>query len=223
MLTPEDHIRLFKRPYSRAETIADGVIHGVAMVAGLIAFIVLFERGASRSGASSALALGVYAAGFFSMFGFSCAYNMTPPSRLKWELRRLDHAAIFLMIAGTYTALLSQLPNGALAWTLAAIVWTGSLAGAAMKLLLPGRFDRATIAIYLALGWVAVFALPQLAEALPASTLALIVVGGLFYSIGVLFHCWNSLKFQNAIWHFFVAVAAACQFAGIALAVERAG
>ena len=128
MTLPENHPRLFKRAYSHAELIADGFVHAVAIVAGLIAFAVLIGSVARQGDLSNALAMGVYAAGFFLLFGFSLAYNMTPPSRLKWLLRRFDHASIYLMIAGTYTALLSQLPNGALAWTLAAIVWIVSLA-----------------------------------------------------------------------------------------------
>ena len=148
---------------------------------------------------------------------------MTPPSNLKWLLRRFDHASIYLMIAGTYTALLSQLPDAALAWTLAGFVWAVALGGAALKILLPGKFDRASIVVYLALGWTGVFAAQPLVETLPVQTLVLTLVGGLFYSIGVLFYRWHSLKFQNAIWHSFVAIAAGCQYAGIAAALGHAG
>jgi hemolysin III len=223
MSLPEFHPRRFKRPYTPAELIADGFVHAVAIVAGLIAFAVLFVRIVSQGGVSDAVAMAIYALGFFLLFGFSCAYNMTPPSDTKWLLRRLDHASIYLMISGTYTALLSQLPDRRLAWTLAGVVWAVSLGGVALKLLLPGRFDRASIVVYLALGWVAVVAIRQLIETLPAETLILIVVGGLFYSVGVLFYRWHSLKFQNAIWHSFVTIAAGCQFAGIAQAVGHGG
>ncbi len=223
MSLPEDHPRLFKRAYSPAELIADGFVHAVAILAGLIAFAVLFVRIALHGNLSDALAMAVYATGFFLLFGFSCAYNMAPPSHLKWLLRRLDHASIYLMIAGTYTALLSQLPDRPLAWTLAAIVWTVALGGAAVKILLPGRFDRAAIFVYLALGWVAILEIRQLVATLPAQTLVLVLIGGLFYSVGVLFYRWHSLKFQNAIWHSFVTVAAACQYAGIAQAFGHGG
>jgi len=223
MSLPEHHPRLFKRPYSPAELIADGFVHAVAIVGGLIAFAVLFVRVVSQGGVADALAMAVYAAGFFLLFGFSCAYNMTPPSHAKWLLRRLDHASIYLMISGTYTALLSQLPDRRLAWTLAAVVWTVALGGVALKLLLPGRLDRAAIFIYLALGWVAIVAVKQLNAALPPQTLILILVGGLFYSVGVLFYRWENLKFQNAIWHAFVTVAAGFQYAGIVLAFGHGG
>jgi hemolysin III len=223
MSATHDYPRLFKRPYSPAELIADAVVHGVALVAGLIAFAVLFVRIALHGATGDVVAMSVYAMGFFLLFGFSCAYNLTPPSHLKFLLRRLDHASIFFMISGTYTAILSQVPDRTLAWSLAAFIWTASLAGAAIKILWPGRFDRAAIGLYLALGWAGIVAFRPLSAELPAQSLVLLVVGGLFYSFGVLFHVWNSLKFQNAIWHGFVTIAAACQYAGIAVAMGHGG
>jgi hemolysin III len=223
MFPPDQYPRLFKRGYSPAELVADAIVHGVAIVAGLIAFAVLFVRIALRGGTGDALAIGVYAAAFFLLFGISCAYNLTPPSHLKFLLRRFDHAAIFLMISGTYTAVLSQAPSDVTTWTLAALIWTASLAGATFKILWPGKYDRLGVGLYLALGWVGIVALRPLSADLPAQSLFLLVVGGLFYSVGVPFHLWNSLKFQNAIWHSFVTVAAACQYAGIAEVVGRGG
>jgi hemolysin III len=209
------------RDMSSGEMIADGAVHAAALVAGVIGFSLLFEKVALRGAASDGVAMAIYAAGFFLLFGFSCAYNMAPPSRAKWLLRRFDHASIYLMIGGTYTALLSQ---AAIAfWTIAlsATVWTGALAGASLKLFLPGRFDRAAIGVYFALGWSALIAVKPLVSALPPQTLALIAMGGALYSIGVAFHRWESLKYQNAIWHTCVVAAAACHFAGVFQAVGR--
>lgn len=221
MSLPETHPRLSKRIYSQGELLADGVIHGVAIVAGIIAFPVLFARIVAHAGVSDAIAVGIYAAGFFLMFGFSLAYNMAPPSSLKWLLRRFDHSAIYVMIAGTYTALLSQLDNQFWAWTLIAVVWTGALGGSALKLILPGRYDRLSIALYLLLGWTAVVAIGPIVDSLPTPTLILVAIGGILYSVGIVFYKWDSLKFQNAIWHGFVTVAAGCQWAGIAYVVGR--
>jgi hemolysin III len=223
MSLPEDHPRLQKRHYGVDELVADGFVHALAIVAGLIAFGVLINHAVSRGAVSDAFAFGAYAAGFFLLFGFSCAYNMAPPSNLKWILRRFDHASIYLMIAGTYTALLSQLPAGIFTWSLAIFVWVVALGGAAVKVFLPGRYDRASLFVYLALGWVGVVAAKSLFDNLPSATLVLTVIGGLFYSVGVLFYRWHTLKFQNAIWHGFVAVAAGCQYAAIAEAVAAAG
>lgn len=219
MSLPQDHPRLAKRPYSAGELVADGVVHTIAIVAGIIAFPVLFSRIVANGAAGYGVAAAIYAIGFFLMFGFSLAYNMTPPSPLKWLLRRFDHSSIYVMIAGTYTALLVGLEDRFWAWTLIALVWTGALGGSIVKLVWPGRFDRLSIALYLLLGWVVVIALGPIAASLPTVTFVLVLVGGALYSIGVVFYKWHSLKFQNAIWHGFVATAAACHWAGIAVAL----
>ena len=210
-----------RRPYSVAEIFADGVVHTAALIAGAAGFALLFALAPVQGGAAEYAALIVYAVCFFLMFGFSFAYNMVPDSSVKRWLRRCDHSGIYLMIAGTYTALLSQIPDSLWAAALAAFVWSGALVGVALALFLPGRFDRVAVGVYLALGWSAIVAIKPLVAALPAETLAFVVLGGLIYSIGVAFHLWHSLKFQNAIWHACVAVAAGCHFAGIVQALGR--
>lgn len=219
MSLPDDHPRLMKRPYSHGELIADGLVHAFALVAGLVAITVLFVLVVIRGNLTDAFAISVYALGFFAMFGFSVAYNMTPPSPLKWLLRRFDHSSIYLMIAGTYTPLLVQLQDKIWAWALALVVWIGALGGIVLKVALPGRFDRLSIVVYVALGWVAVVGAKPIVESLPLSSVILIAVGGLLYTVGIVFYRWHSLKFQNAIWHLFVAAAAFCHYAGIAGAV----
>ena len=119
MSLPSTHPRLLKRPFSLGELVADGIVHSVALVAGVIGFAVLLTRVTIQGNLTAAFAVGVYAAGFFLMFGFSLAYNMTPPSNLKWVLRRFDHSSIYLMIAGTYTALLVHFQDQIWSWTLA--------------------------------------------------------------------------------------------------------
>ena len=179
------------------------------------------REGGDAGGLGRHSAFAVYAAGFFALFGCSCAYNFAKPSPIRWRLRGFDHASIYLMIAGTYTALLSQVPASPGAIGLGVFVWTAALAGAAAKLLLPGRFERGGIAAYLALGWAALPMAVPLARALPVESSALVLAGGALYSVGVAFHVWDSLKFQSAIWHGFVAAAAGCQFAGVLAAVGR--
>ena len=209
------------RPYTQGELIADAAVHAAAIVAGVIGFSVLFARIAMRGDVGDGLAMAVYAAGFFLLFGFSCAYNMAPSSPAKSILRRLDHASIYLMIGGTYTALLSQARASLSVVALAVAIWIAALAGASLKLFFPGRFDRFNVRLYLLLGWSAVFAIKPLAAALPVDTLAFVLAGGVIYSAGVAFYLWENLKFQNAIWHAFVMVAAACQFVGVMQAIGR--
>ena len=217
---PSPSSRTF-RDYGPDELIADAAVHAAAIVAGVIGFSVLFQKVATRGAAGDGVAMAIYAAGFFLLFGFSCAYNMAPDGQAKALLRRFDLASIYLMIGGTYTALLSQAPVSLWAVGLVTIVWTGALAGASLRLFWPGRFERFGVVAYLALGWSAALAIKPLFQALPVETMALVVAGGALYTIGVVFHLWHSLKFQNAIWHACVTVAAGCHFFGVFAAVGR--
>jgi hemolysin III len=203
----------------RAETLADGIVHGLALLAACVGVVILMIMvGLKGSGVELGATI-VYSIGIIAMLGFSMAYNLVPPSRLKWHLRRFDHAAIFLMIAGTYTPLVTQMHDQSTAWMLGGTVWIGALAGMAMKFSLPGRYDRLFVLIYLGLSWVAVIAIEPLMAALPKASLLLLLVGGGLYSFGVLFHLWQKLKFQRAIWHGFVASAAGCHFAAITISI----
>src|SRR5476651_1447771 len=196
--------------YNRAEIVADGVVHAVGAalaIAGATVLLTIAFRSAPGAEIASVV---VYVVGLLSMLGLSMAYNLWPVSPRKWLLRRFDHSSIYLMIAGTYTPLLLQLQDRTWAWALALVVWIGAIAGIVLKVALPGRFDRLSIVIYLLLGWVVVIAAKPLIDSLPGPTLVLIAVGGLLYSAGIVFYLWHSLKFQNAIWHLFVAAAAGC-------------
>jgi hemolysin III len=218
MTLPADHYRMSKRDLSLAELLADGIVHALALLAGLIAFPLLLFHTLQTAGIGTVAAIAVYAAGFFLMWGFSLAYNMTPPSALKWLLRRFDHSMIYVMIAGTYTAVIPHLADG-WPWLLGAVVWTGAVLGILVKVVLPGRYDRLSILAYVMLGWVGVIAIGPVAAALPSVSLWLLVAGGATYVAGVGFYIWHRLRFQNAIWHGFVAIAAGLHFAAVAVAV----
>jgi hemolysin III len=202
------------RDYDRAEITADAVIHGAGLILGSVGVAVLIMFAARSPGNGDLPVALVYAAGLLAMLGFSAAYNLWPASRVKWVLRRFDHSAIYLLIAATYTPFMAQMKNGPVASAVLAIVWTVAAVGVVMKLTLPGRFDRLSIVLYLLLGWSGVMMYDVIA-ALPASTLWLLGAGGLLYTFGVIFHLWSSLRFQNAIWHAFVVVAAACHYSAV--------
>lgn len=219
MSLPADHPRLKKRPFTLGELVADGVVHALALLAGLIAFSALLYHVLAQAEFGQFAALVVYAAGFFLMFGFSLAYNMVPPSTLKWLLRRFDHSAIYLMIAGTYTAILAQVEPGVTVWVMGAVVWAGAAVGAGVKLVFPGRYDRVSLIAYLALGAMLVLAIGPMRESLPGPALWLLLAGGVTYVAGVGFYKWHRLRFHNALWHLCVTVAAGLQFAGIAICV----
>jgi len=213
-----------KWDYTRRELLADGLIHflGVAFgVAGAIAIVILAAL--ARLPALEQGAVAIYAAALVSMLGVSATYNMWPVGRRKWLLRRADHALIYLMIAGTYTPLVALVGEGAMAWGLLAGVWLVAGVGIALKLTLPGRFDRAAIGLYLLLGWSGMAAYDSVIARLTPDALWLIALGGLLYSFGVVFHVWRSLPYQNAIWHAFVLAATACQYGAVLGLVSPAG
>lgn len=199
--------------YDRAETVADAIVHILSIALAIGGGAVLIVIAAHGTFAQFA-AVAIYLAGLVAMVGFSAAYNLWPVSPFKWWLRRFDHSAIYLLIAATYTAFILPL-NGTTPGLLLAVIWTAALAGMVLKLVWPGRFDRTSIVLYLALGWSGMFAFGPVAAALAPVTLVLIAVGGILYSAGVVFHVWQSLRFQNAIWHGFVLSAALCHYAAV--------
>ncbi|BCH22408.1 PAQR family membrane homeostasis protein TrhA [Mesorhizobium sp. L-8-3] len=200
---------------SRAELIADGIVHAVGIVLAISAGSILLAFAVFHTGVWEYVAAIFYVASLLTVLSISCAYNLWPVSRAKWILRRFDHAAIYLLIAGTYTPFLTQLDDPATAQRMFAVVWGAAATGMAVKLFLPGRFDRLAIVFYLAIGWSGVAVAQGLLDTLPATTLWLIVAGGVVYSSGVVFFVWQGLRFQSAVWHGFVVVAAGLHLAAV--------
>jgi hemolysin III len=201
--------------YDRAELIADGVVHGIGVFGGVVAATVLIVLAAVFASAYEIVSVSIYAAGLLAMLGFSAAYNLWPVSRSKWLLRRLDHSAIYILIAATYTPVFVQLQDRVFAMSLLAGVWSVAVVGVVLKLFFPGRFDRVSVGLYLAMGWSGIIAYDSGLSSLPHLAVWLIAVGGLLYSFGVIFHAWRRLRFQNAIWHCFVLLGAACHYTAV--------
>ena len=200
--------------FRRAELWADGAIHVLGVALGLGAVTTLIVQVASSAPLFDLLPVTIYGAALLAVLIVSATYNMWPISRRKWFIRRFDHSAIYVLIAGTYTPFLMKLSASIFAQALLAIVWLAAAAGVAIKVALPGRFDRLSIALYLLTGWSGLL-IWESVSLLPPATLWLIVAGGLLYSIGVIFHVWESLPFQNAIWHGFVLVASGCFYGAV--------
>lgn len=204
--------------YDRAETIADAVVHGLGIALAIGGGAALMILAVHHANVSQLTAVAIYIAGLAAMIGFSAAYNLWPLTPFKWWLRRCDHSAIYLLIAATYTAFVLPM-HGTASDAILIVQWVSAFAGIALKLFFPGRFDRASIALYLVMGWSGLFVIGPMAAALAPLTLALIVAGGVLYSAGVIFHVWESLRFQNAIWHGFVLLAAACHYGAVLTSV----
>jgi hemolysin III len=201
--------------YDRAELIADGVVHGLGVSFGLVAGTALIVLAAVFASTYEIVTASVYAAGLLAMLGFSAAYNLWPVSPRKWWLRRFDHSAIYILIAATYTPFFAQMKDGWLAVALLAGVWSVAIAGIVIKLRYPGRFDRLAVVLYLAMGWSGLMAYDAVFTTLPTLAVWFIAIGGALYTLGVIFHAWQRLRFQNAIWHSFVLLGAACHYTAV--------
>jgi hemolysin III len=201
--------------YDRAELIADGVVHGIGVLCGVVAATVLIVLTAIYATALEVAVVSVYVAGLLTMLVLSATYNLWPVSRAKWVLRRFDHSAIYVLIAATYTPIIAQMKDSVFAIALLIGVWCVAIFGIVIKLVFPGRFDRLAVGLYLAMGWSGFMIYDTVVSSLPTLTLWFITAGGLLYSFGVVFHAWQRLRFQNAIWHSFVLLGAACHYTAV--------
>lgn len=201
--------------YSRTELIADGVVHAVGIVLAIAAGSVMLALAAPHIGPGVYFAAVFYVAALLTVFSVSLAYNLWPvASPTKWLLRRFDHSAIYLLIAATYTPFLAQLPSPKAGWTIA-LIWLAATAGMAVKIVLPGRFDRLAIVFYLAIGWSGLMLASPLMALLTPTALALLLAGGIVYSCGVVFFIWKRLRFHTALWHGFVVAGAGLHLAAM--------
>lgn len=219
----QDQAQSSKPRYGRGELVADAVVHVVGLTAALVACAMLTMTAPWNAGLGPTIALGLYAAGLLLMLGCSALYSLAGESRRRALLRRLDHSAIFVMIAGTYAPVAIIGIGGVWGWGLLGAVWVGAASGAALKLLAPARFERASILAYLALGWAGVLALDPLLAALSTHDLQLLAAGGALYTSGVIVHFATRLRYHNALWHTFVVAAAACHYAVVLHLAQMVG
>ncbi len=200
--------------YDRTEIIADAIVHLTGIVLGLVGAVAIIAF-AARTKQVEVVPVTIYVIGLITMLVLSAAYNLWPISPTKWILRRFDHSAIYLLIAGTYTPFLAQMKSGLASAGLGVGLWVSAAVGVLLKLALPGRFDRAGIVLCLLLGWSGVVVYEAVFATLPSVSLWLLAAGGILYTAGTFFHLYESLRFQNAIWHSFVLLAAICHYSAV--------
>ncbi|MEP3120269.1 MAG: hemolysin III family protein [Nisaea sp.] len=197
------------------EKIADGTIHVIGICLGIAALITLVAVLWNTADLGRQVSVYIYAGCLLAMLICSALYNMLAKDNKTDILRKLDHAAIFLLIAGTYTPLASMIIGGWTGGILLAVIWTGALTGAILKLTPLQGIDKITVPLCLALGWVVVFAFKPLMDNASNFGFWMIIAGGLLYTVGTAFYAWKRLPFQNAIWHAFVLAAAVCHFSAV--------
>ena len=190
--------------YSFGEEVAHAITHGLGVVLAIAGLCVLVTRAALYGGPEHIIASAVFGSTLVLMYTASTLYHSIPLPRTRHILRVIDHSMIYFLIAGSYTPFTLITLKGPWGWSLFTFTWGLALFGVAFKVLYTGRFERLSLAVYLAMGWAAIVAVKPLMASLPAGGLALMLAGGLTYSGGVLFYVWRRLRYHHAIWHLFV-------------------
>lgn len=201
------------RLYGTAERVADAVIHVAGVLFAINGGLWLLSH---VTRVSALVSVSVYCGGLFVMLAGSALYNLWPPGNTKEWLRRFDHAAIFIMIAATYTPFAVNRLGPQSGPIILTLVWFGATAGVAMKILFPRRFEVASICLYIGLGWLMVTVIRSLAADVAAANFRLLIAGGLVYTAGVVFYLVEKLPYHKAIWHSFVLAAVIMHFAAVA-------
>ncbi len=196
---------------SPREEIANTVTHGIGLLASLVGLPILVLAAMARGERLMVIGASVFGATLVALYAASTLYHAIPHPTLKQRLRVVDHAAIYLLIAGTYTPFTLGVLRGAWGWSLFGIVWTLAALGVLFKLKFGPRFQRASTAMYIAMGWVIIIALKPLMDALPSAGLMLLGAGGLCYTGGCVFYL-AKRSWSHPVWHLFVLGGSACHF-----------
>jgi len=208
--------------YTAGEELANRLTHGAGLVLALVGVAVLVSVARARGGGLPAAACAVFGASLVALYASSTLYHSVRAPRAKAVLRAIDHSAIFLLIAGTYTPFTLVTLRGPWGYTLFTVVWTLAVAGITLRIALRRRPTALFLSLYLAMGWCVVVAARPLFAAVGPAGGALIVAGGLAYSLGVPFYVWRRLPYHHAVWHLFVLAGSAFHYAAVLRCVARA-
>lgn len=191
------------------EEIANSVLHGIGAALAVAALATLVTLAALRGNALHVVGSAVFGAALVAMFASSALYHAITHRRAKRVLRVIDHSAIYVAIAGTYTPFLLVSLHGAWGWSLLAVVWAAAATGITLAATVGPRFEGLRLAIYIAMGWVGVVAFRPLLASLGPGGVALVVGGGVVYTLGAVVYAWRGLRYHHAIWHVFVLAGSA--------------
>ena len=210
--------------YPPREELANRLTHALGAAFSLAGLVLLVVFSARHGDAWQVVSTAIFGTTLVLLYSSSTLYHSFRNERLKVRLQKFDHAAIFLLIAGTYTPFVLVTLRGPWGWTLFGVVWGLAVAGVALKFRFAGRYKLVSTLIYVGMGWLVIVALKPLSAALPAAGLKLLVAGGLCYTGGAVFYLWHRLPYHHAIWHLFVLGGSACHWAAVFFyVVSRAG
>ena len=201
------------RAYTGIEEILHALIHGIGVLLSVAALVILVVMAAKYSDAWAVVSCAIFGASLILMYSMSTIYHSIPNPNAKKYLKKCDHIAIYYLIAGSYTPFLLILMRGALGWTLFGIIWGLALLGTILKLALPANGTKLwSVGLYLGMGWMVVFASGRLADVISSTGLTFLILGGIFYTLGIPFYVWKSRKYTHAIWHAFVLLGSIMHF-----------
>jgi len=207
-----DSIIIGERRPTLGEEIANSISHGLGLVLAIIATPILVI-GAVRYGSLwNTVGVSVFAASMITLYLASTLYHALTHDGAKRFFRMLDHSAIFLLIAGTYTPFTLGVLRGPWGWTLFGIIWTLAAVGLTMKIVLRARYVWLSVVLYLVMGWLVVIAAPTVIQRMPLSGLAWIAAGGIAYTAGVGFYAAHRVRYAHFAWHLFVIAGTVCHF-----------
>ena len=204
-----------KREQSFKEEIINSITHGVGFFLSIAGLSILVILSVHKGDPWKITAFSIYGATLIIMFLNSTLYHGITHSKIKHFFQKLDHSSIFILIAGTYTAITLTAMRGTWGWTLFGIIWGLAISGIIFKLIFFGRYKKINMAIYLIMGWMILIAIKPLILMVPSPTLLWIIIGGLFYTIGTIFYAWQSLSYNHVIWHVFVLGGSVSHFIGM--------
>jgi hemolysin III len=204
------------RTQTMGEEIANSVTHGAGLLASIAALVLLVVWAAATGDPWRITAASVYGATLVLLYAASTLYHALPNARVKVLFQRLDHAAIYLLIAGTYTPFVLVTLRGGWGWSLFGVVWGLAILGVVLKSVFGVRLAALSTAVYVVMGWLVLIAAAPLAAALPAGGVPWLVAGGVLYTMGVVFFAWEHLRYSHAVWHLFVLAGSAAHFCAVA-------
>lgn len=209
--------------YSIGEEIAHAVTHGLGILLSIGGLAVLVAFSALYGDAWHITSTSIYGTTLILLYTASTLYHGLPHAKAKQVLQRLDHAAIFLLIAGTYTPFTLVNLRGGWGWTLFGLVWGIAIAGMVLELACKKRYKRLSITLYLGLGWLVLIAIKPMLTSVDTGGLILLLAGGLCYSGGVIFYVWKKLTYHHAVWHLFVLAGSVLHFFSVLFYVVPPG
>lgn len=201
---------------ARREELANTLTHGLGVLASAIAAVLLIIMAASRGDAWKIVSAVVFGMSLLALYSASTMYHAARAPRLKARLKVVDHAAIYLLIAGTYTPFTLVSLRGGWGWSLFGVIWALAVAGVVFKIFFIGRFHRLSTAIYILMGWLVIIAVVPMLRELSTVTLAWLLAGGLSYTGGTAFYHAKKLPYAHAVWHVFVLIGSLCHVMAVA-------